>query len=126
MAIIERIRMMVSDYIAKFNSETQLRLEAIHAAILRVAPDAEESMSYGMPAYKLNNKPLIYFSGYDKHIGLYATPIGHEAFKNEFAPYKQGKGSVQFPHSSVLPIELIGKVIRFRVNQVTEEARGPR
>ncbi len=49
-----------------------------------------------MPAYKLNGKPLVYFAGYENHVGLYATPSGHAAFEKELSEYKQGKGSVQF------------------------------
>jgi uncharacterized protein YdhG (YjbR/CyaY superfamily) len=71
-----------------------------------------------MPAYKLGGKPLVYFAAFPAHIGFYATPNGHEAFKAEFAPYKQGKGSVQFPHSKPLPTELVRKVVKYRINNV--------
>lgn len=86
--------------------------------ITKTANDAEETISYGMPAYKLNKKPLVYFAGYDKHIGFYATPNGHSAFKDEFSKYKQGKGSVQFPHTEPLPLELVEKVVMFRINSI--------
>src|SRR5690606_37855524 len=69
----------------------------------------------------LNGHPLIYFGGFTHHIGLYATPVGHEAFIEEFAQYKQGKGSVRFPLSESLPLELIHRVIAHRVMAVTEE-----
>lgn len=85
--------------------------------ILEEAPDAQESISYGMPAYKTFGKPLVYFAGYAEHIGLYATPSGHQAFKIELAAYKQGKGSVQFPHGKPLPEKLIRSMVRFRVNE---------
>jgi uncharacterized protein YdhG (YjbR/CyaY superfamily) len=84
--------------------------------ILENAPESEESISYGMPAYKLQGKPLVYFAGYKKHIGFYATPSGHSAFKIELSKYKQGKGSVQFPLTEELPLELIVKIVRFKVN----------
>jgi uncharacterized protein YdhG (YjbR/CyaY superfamily) len=67
-----------------------------------------------MPAYKYKGKPLIYFAGYQHHIGLYATPQGHEAFARELSLYKQGKGSVQFPLNEKLPVELITKMILYR------------
>lgn len=82
-----------------------------------MAPNAVESISYGMPGYKLNGKPLVYFAGYKAHIGLYATPSGHSEFAQELSVYKQGKGSVQFPLNQPMPYELIKRIILFRINQ---------
>jgi uncharacterized protein YdhG (YjbR/CyaY superfamily) len=70
-----------------------------------------------MPAYKLHRKVLVYFAGYKKHIGFYATPTGHEAFKAELSGYKQGKGSVQFPHTRPLPIGLVKRIVLFRAGE---------
>ncbi|QQS65343.1 DUF1801 domain-containing protein [Candidatus Saccharibacteria bacterium] len=109
---------VVSQYIAMFPRDTQSRLNAIRSIIIDHAPDAIESISYGMPVYKLNKKPLIYFAGYQNHIGIYATPNGHEEFTKEFSKYKQGKGSVQFPHDQPLPVDLIKKVVQFRVQAI--------
>lgn len=108
------------DYINSFPPEVQVRLNQIRNIILTLAPTAIESMSYGMPAYKLNGKPLVYFAGYKNHIGFYATPSGHEAFANELSKYKQGKGSVQFPLNQPLPIGLIERMIVFKTNQKPE------
>lgn len=77
-------------------------------------PDAEEKMSYGMPGYYLNGRPLVYFAGYKKHIGFYATPNGHERFEKELSSYKQGKGSVQFPLNDEIPYQLIREIVKFR------------
>jgi uncharacterized protein YdhG (YjbR/CyaY superfamily) len=71
-----------------------------------------------MPAYKLHKKPLVYFAGYDRHVGFYATPNGHEAFADEFGRYPQGKGSVQFPHTEPLPLDLVRRVVEFRLAAV--------
>lgn len=106
----------IENYISKFPSEVQESLHRIRAIVLENAPEAVESISYGMPAYKLNGKPLIYFAGYKNHIGLYATPSGHEAFKKELSMYKQGKGSVQFPLTEIMPFELIQKIVIFNKN----------
>lgn len=111
----------VNEYIANFEDDVRERLTAMRETIRLAAPDAIESLSYGMPAYKLNGKPLVYFAGFPHHIGFYATPNGHEAFQKEFAPYKQGKGSVQFPLDQPLPLELVKKVVRFRVQQIIEK-----
>ena len=105
----------VDDYISSFTKETQSMLQIIRQIIKENAPGAIESISYGMPAYKINKKPLVYFGGYEKHIGFYATPTGHEKFKNQLSRYKQGKGSVQFPLDQPLPIELIAEIVKFRV-----------
>jgi uncharacterized protein YdhG (YjbR/CyaY superfamily) len=107
----------VTEYIASFPDETQTRLNAIRNLVSSLCSEATESISYGMPAYKLGGKPLIYFAAFKQHIGLYATPSGHAQFKNELAHYKQGKGSVQFPLSEPLPIELIEQIIRFRLHE---------
>lgn len=84
--------------------------------IRETAPAAVESIAYKMPAYKLDNRPLLYFAGYPHHIGLYATPNGHEAFAKEFSVYKQGKGSVQFPHNLPLPTDLVRRVVEYRLS----------
>jgi uncharacterized protein YdhG (YjbR/CyaY superfamily) len=110
----------VEDYINTFSKETQTVLESIRAAIKHSAPKAVESISYGMPAYKLNGKPLVYFGGYKNHIGFYATPTGHAEFAEELSVYKQGKGSVQFPIDAV-PLDLIQRIVAFRVKENSEK-----
>jgi uncharacterized protein YdhG (YjbR/CyaY superfamily) len=105
----------VDQYIQGFEEETQERLTAIRKLILETAPEAVESISYGMPAYKVNGKPLVYFAGYKSHVGFYATPTGHKAFEKELSKYKQGKGSVQFPLNEALPTKLIKEIVLFRL-----------
>ncbi|MCB9261080.1 MAG: DUF1801 domain-containing protein [Flavobacteriales bacterium] len=105
----------VEQYIESFPSEVQTMLRAIREIIIQKAPEAAESISYGMPAYKTFGKPLVYFAGYAKHIGFYATPTGHTQFAEELAKYKQGKGSVQFPINEPLPTNLIARIVEFRV-----------
>jgi uncharacterized protein YdhG (YjbR/CyaY superfamily) len=104
----------IDAYINSFPPEVQLHLNRIRALVKKSVPEADESMSYGMPAYKLKGKPLIYFAGYKNHIGLYATPSGHEAFAQELSKYKQGKGSVQFPLDEEIPFELIKRIVLYR------------
>lgn len=105
------------DYIASFPLETQVILTQVRSTIQKAAPEAEESISYAMPTFKLNGKPLVYFAGYKNHIGFYATPTGHEAFEKELAIYKQGKGSVQFPINKPMPLDLIERIVKFRVKE---------
>ncbi|MBP1665082.1 MAG: hypothetical protein H6Q19_2222, partial [Bacteroidetes bacterium] len=100
-------------------------LHEIRRIIIGAAPDATEGMAYGMPGYKTNGKPLVYFAGFKKHIGFYATPTGHSAFAAELAHYKQGKGSVQFPLDKPIPYDLIGRITMFRVleNDANQRAK---
>ncbi len=107
----------VDEYIAGYASDVQEKLQIVRQTIITHAPDAVESIAYGMPAYKLNKKPLVYFGAFAQHIGFYATPTGHEKFKIELAQYKQGKGSVQFPYDQPLPVDLIGRIVQFRVEE---------
>ncbi len=104
----------VTDYLNRFDGEVYGRLQTMRSLVSEIVPDATESFSYGLIGYKLNSKPLIYFGGFKEHVGLYATPNGHDAFKEEFSVYRQGKGSVQLPNSQPLPIELIRRVIEYR------------
>lgn len=107
--------MAVEDYLAQFTGEPRQRLETVRALVAESAPDAVEAMAYGLIGWKLAGRPLIYVGSFAHHLGLYATPQGHQEFAEKFAPYKQGKGLVQFPHDQPLPTDLIGEVVRFRV-----------
>ncbi|HPF12048.1 MAG TPA: DUF1801 domain-containing protein [Flavobacteriaceae bacterium] len=107
----------VDAYIEGFSQELQALLQQVRQTILAHAPQAVESISYGMPAYKTQKRPLVYFAGYDKHIGFYATPSGHAQFAKKLAKYKQGKGSVQFPLDQPIPFDLIAEIVAFRVKE---------
>ena len=107
----------IDEYISKFPEEVQQQLQKVRAIIKSIAPKAIEQIAYGMPGYKTNGKPLVYFAGYKNHIGFYATPSGHKAFQNELSKYKQGKGSVQFPLDQPIPFELIEQIVKFRVEE---------
>ena len=104
------------DYIRQFPEKQQAALEQIRKAIKAAAPAAEEVISYQMPAYKQNGM-LVYFAGYENHVGFYPTPSGIEAFKKELAVYKGAKGSVQFPIDKPLPLGLIKKIVQFRIKE---------
>ncbi|WP_421824078.1 iron chaperone [Flagellimonas oceanensis] len=107
----------IEQYISRFPEEVQQLLQKIRTNIKETAPMATEEIVYGMPGYKTNGKPLVYFAGYKNHIGFYATPSGHEAFQKELSKYKQGKGSVQFPLNQPIPFDLIEQIVRFRVEE---------
>ena len=107
----------VEEYINSFPADTQALLRQMRTVIIENATDAEEGISYNMPAYKVNGTPLVYFAAFTHHIGFYATPSGHAEFARELSVYKQGKGSVQFPFDKPLPLDLIARIVRFRVEE---------
>jgi uncharacterized protein YdhG (YjbR/CyaY superfamily) len=106
----------IDEYISGFPENIQLILEQIRETIKRTAPEAEETIKYGMPTFTLNGN-LVYFAAFKNHIGFYPIPTGIEAFKEQFSQYKTGKGSVQFPLEQPMPLDLIAQVVKFRVEQ---------
>ena len=112
----------VDEYIGRFPEEVQTMLEQLRSAIIKAAPEAEEVISYQMPAYKYHGI-LVYFAAYKKHIGFYPTASGISNFREELSIYKGAKGSVQFPLDQPLPIDLITKIIAFRVKQNTDKIK---
>lgn len=109
----------VDEYIQSFPDDVQSILKKIREIIRNAAPEAEELISYQMPAYKLNRKPLVYFAAWKEHIGFYATPAGNKAFKKELAAYQGAKGSVKFPLNKPIPYDLIKKIAEFRAQEIT-------
>jgi len=106
----------VDAYIAASDSHLQKPLKQIREAIKSTAPDAEEVISYLMPAYKQNGM-LVFFAGYKNHIGFYPTASGIENFKNVIAKYKWSKGAIQFPLDKPLPINLIKKIVKYKLKE---------
>ncbi len=111
------------EYIAAFPAEIQTLLNQMRTAIRQAAPDAEEVISYGMPAFKQKGM-LVYYAAFTKHIGFYPTSSGIEAFQDELSNYVGGKGSVQFPFSQPLPLDLVQRIVAFRVNENMLKANG--
>jgi len=109
----------IDTHIAAFPPEVRERLLAIRALVHEVAPDATETIAYAIPTFDLNGKHLVHFAGFARHVGFYPTPRGFGGFEEELAGYKQGKGSVQFPHSQPLPLDLIRRMVEARVAEVT-------
>ena len=113
----------IDEYIAGFPKETQEVLGHIRTIIKKAAPAAEETISYAMPAFTLNKTYLVYFAGYKNHISLYPAPGGNEAFEKEIAAYRSGKGTVQFPLGKVLPIDLITKIVNYRIKENSKQQK---
>lgn len=111
--------MTVEIYIQSIESEgVQDRLLKIRQLIYNAIPEVSESIAYGLPAYKYKKKPLVYFGAFTNHIGLYATPSANEIFQDDLIGYKQGRGSIQFPHDKELPLELIERMILFKKSEI--------
>ena len=111
----------IDEYIAAFPKEVQEILEKVRATIHKAAPNAEETINYGIPTFTLNGN-LVHFAGFKKHIGFYPTPSGIEKFKVELSGYEGAKGSVQFPLDKPIPYDLISKIVTFRVKDNLEKA----
>lgn len=106
----------IDDYIAQFPQDVQEKLSSIRKTIFKVVPEIEETITYQMPTYKLNGN-LLHFAAYKKHIGFYPTPSAIEKFEDELREYKRAKGSIQFPLDRPLPMDLIERIVRFRVSE---------
>jgi uncharacterized protein YdhG (YjbR/CyaY superfamily) len=115
----------IDEYIHSFPPDVQKILEQLRKIIHENAPDAEETISYGMPTFKLNGN-LVHFAAFEHHIGFYPTPSGIEAFEKELAPYKHAKGSVQFPLDKPIPYDLVKRIVQFRVKESLEGGKKKR
>ena len=111
----------IDQYIATFPDDIQERLQKLRSTISKAAPEAEETINYQMPTFKLKGN-LVHFAGYKNHIGFYPAPSGIAHFKKELSAYKNAKGSVQFPHTQAIPYDLISKILAFRVMENLEKA----
>lgn len=116
----------IDDYISGFPDEISVLLNQIRDCIHNTAPNAIESINYNMPAFKVGDTILVYFSAFKNHIGFYALPNVNVAFKQELSTYKTGKGSIQFPLDKTLPLKLIIKLVQFRMSEIMESQRIPK
>lgn len=107
----------IDAYINGYPDEVQERLIAIRQIIKELAPEATERICMKMPTYDLNNKWLVHFAAFPKHIGFYPQPEGVLAFKDKLTDYKTSKGTIQFPLNQPLPLDLIREIVQFRVEE---------
>ena len=106
----------IDEYIKGFPDNIQNLLQQVRKTISSAAPEAEEAISYAIPTFKLNGN-LVHFAAFKNHIGFYPAPTGLKEFEKDLAPYAQGKGSAQFPLDQPLPLELITKIVKYRVKE---------
>jgi uncharacterized protein YdhG (YjbR/CyaY superfamily) len=114
----------VDEYISGCPEQLQAKLKELREAIRKAAPEAEETISYRMPAYRLNGV-LVYFAAQKNHIGFYPTSSGVNAFREELAAYKTSKGAIQFPVDKPIPLKLVSTIVKFRVKE-NSDRRGRR
>jgi len=111
----------IDEYIADFPKDIQIILQKIRAVIRKAAPEAEETINYGIPTFTLEGN-LVHFAAYKNHLGFYPAPSGIKAFQKELFVYKGSKGAVQFPLNKPLPVNLISRIVKFRVKENIEKA----
>ena len=121
----ERASKTIDDYIAVFPGDVQAILEKIRATVREAAPEAGETINYGIPTFTLHGN-LVHFAAFKNHIGFYPTPSGIEKFKDELAVYPMAKGSVQFPLDEPIPYALISRIVAFRLAENLEKAEAKR
>lgn len=112
----------IDEYHANFSKDVQQVLESLRQTIKKSAPKAEETISYNMPAFKLEGM-LVFYAANKNHIGFYPTPSAIIAFKKELEKYETSKGAIQFPIDKKLPLTLIKSIVKFRVAENQEKAR---
>jgi uncharacterized protein YdhG (YjbR/CyaY superfamily) len=102
----------VDAYIARCSPEARSALVSLREVARRTLPQAEETISYGMPAYRLDGSDVVYFAGWRRHVSLYPVPAADEGLAREIQPYRAGKATLRFPLDEPLPTDLIERVIR--------------
>ena len=106
----------VDQYIAGFPAEVQTILQQVRQTIRNAAPEATEAIKYQIPTFVMDGN-LVHFAAFKHHIGFYPTPSGIEEFEEELARYEGAKGSVRFPLDEPMPVDLIRKIVKFRVKE---------
>ncbi len=115
----------IDEYIARFPADVRAILEKVRMTIRMAAPDAQETISYQMPAFKQHGI-LVYFAGWKEHIGLYPPVSGDKSLEKAVARYAGPKGNLQFPLDEPIPYDLIKRIVKLRVKQDSEKAAAKR
>lgn len=103
----------IDAYIGTFPADVQTILERVRQAIRAAAPEAVETISYGIPTFDLDGKHLVFFAGWKQHISVYPLPAGDDAFQRKIAPYKRVKSTIQLPLATPIPYDLVTELVTF-------------
>jgi uncharacterized protein YdhG (YjbR/CyaY superfamily) len=114
----------IDEYISIFPQEIQKILEQLRETIRKAAPEAKETINYGMPTFVLKGN-LVHFAAFKNHIGFYPTPSGINAFRKELSAFEGAKGSVKFPIEKPLPLGLIANIVKYRVKENMDKGKNP-
>jgi uncharacterized protein YdhG (YjbR/CyaY superfamily) len=106
----------IDEYIAAAPEDVRNTLEKLRQVIHEAAPEAQEFISYSMPAFKQNGI-LVYFAAFKNHIGFFPTSSGVAAFTKELAAYDTSKGTVRFPLDKAIPYALLTRIVKFRAQE---------
>lgn len=118
----EKAPTSIAEYIERYPTDVQELLQSMRRTIKKAAPKAEETISYKIPAFRLNGM-LVWFAAFKNHIGFYPGAEAIKVFKDELSAYKSAKGSVQFPFDKPLPLALVSRIVKFRVEQNLKKKR---
>ena len=110
----------IDEYIETFQENVQSILEKVRQIIQKTAPEAVETISYGIPAFNLNGRHLVYFAAWKRHISLYPIPSGDKPIQKELSPYVGGKGTTRFPLDKPIPYDLVKKIVKFLLKENLE------
>ena len=112
----------IDEYIATFPDDIQKILKELRATIKAATPEAGEKISYNMPTFTLKGKNLVSFAGWKNHLAFYGAPRGNAEFKEDLSAYETGQGTLQFPYNKLVPLDLITKIVKFRVAENLKRA----
>lgn len=107
----------IDDYISRFPKDIQIVLTKVRRTIHNVVPEADEAISYRIPAMTLNGKFFVYFAAWKHHLSVYPIPTGDDAFEREIAPHRAGKGTLKFPFDQPIPYDLIERQVVLLAHQ---------
>lgn len=115
----------IDTYVEDFPDDMQKVLIKIRTTIRRIIPNAEETISYGVPAFKQNGKYIVYFAGWKHHVSVYPIPAGTKTFQKSIAPFVAGRGTVKFPLDKSIPYSLIEKIAAYNLKRVSRGEKVP-
>src|SRR5258705_10298375 len=113
----------IDQYLENFPATAKKMLQQIRTTIKKTAPHAEEVISYSIPAFRLNDRILIFFAGWNGHVSVYPVPQANQALQKEISKYQTGKGTLQFPIDKPLPVKFISRIIKLRVKENSEAVK---
>ena len=113
----------VDSYIAGFPPDVRAKLETMRRTISGVVPEAEESISYGIPVFELRGRYVVYIAGWKKHLSMYPIPDVEAELEREIAPYRAGRGTLRFRLDEPVPVELVERVVTLLVKQASQRGQ---